>query len=183
LDIDVFSKIKLLILDVDGVFTNGILFLNSEGEEIKGFSTRDGLGIAMLIRAGVEVVMVTGRYSKTARIRANELGIKNVYEKTVFKGPICRQIISDRNLTKDQVCAMGDDIIDLAMFSEVGLKTAPADAVQEIISAADWVSSMPGGKGAIRELCELILKSKNLWEDSINFYINGGFDRNIPYKF
>ena len=175
MDTDAPSKIKLLILDVDGVFTNGTLFINSEGEEIKGFSTRDGLGIAMLIRAGVEVVMVTGRQSKTARIRANELGIKDIYEKAVFKGPVCRQIISDRKLTKDQVCAMGDDIIDLAMFNQVGLKAAPADAVQEIIFAADWVSSLPGGKGAIRELCEIILKSKHLWEDSVSFYINGGF--------
>jgi len=166
------SNIKLLILDVDGVFTDGTLFISSTEEEIKGFSTRDGLGIAMLIRSGVEIVMVTGRYSKTARIRAAELGINNIYEGTLFKGPVCRQIISDRKLTKDQVCAMGDDIIDLAMFREVGFKAAPANAVQEIISAADWVSSLPGGKGAIRELCELILKSKSKWEDSIDYYIN-----------
>ena len=166
------SNIKLLILDVDGVFTDGTLFISSTGEEIKGFSTRDGLGIAMLIRSGVEIVMATGRYSKTARIRAAELGIKDIYEGAIFKGPVCRQIISDRNLTKDQVCAMGDDIIDLAMFREVGFKAAPANAVQEVISAADWVSSFPGGKGAIRELCELILKSKNKWDDSISYYIN-----------
>ena len=166
------SNIKLLMLDVDGVFTEGTLFINSTGEEIKGFSTRDGLGIAMLIRAGVEVVMVTGRHSKTARIRAAELGIKNIYEGALFKGPICRQIISERALAKDEVCAMGDDIIDLAMFNEAGFKAAPANAVQEIISAADWISSLPGGKGAIRELCELILKSKNIWDDSISYYVN-----------
>ena len=172
MDTGIPAKIKLLILDVDGVFTDGTLFVNSEGEEIKGFYSRDGLGIAMLIRSGIEVVMVTGRYSKTVRIRAQELGIKDVYEGTVFKGPACRQIISERTLTKDQVCAMGDDIIDLAMFREVGLKAAPADAAQDVIFAADWVSSFPGGKGAVRDLCELILKSKNMWEDAVNYYIN-----------
>ena len=157
------SIIKLLILDVDGVLTDGRIFLNHMGEEIKAFSVRDGLGLKMLMAAGVDVAIITGRKSLAVEHRGRELGITDVHQGVGKKGEICRDLIRKRALATEEVCCVADDLPDLTMFDEVGLAVAVADAVQEVRERADLVTTEKGGHGAVRELCEWILKGQGKW--------------------
>ena len=161
------SKIKLLFLDVDGVMTDGRVILNDQGEETKAFDVKDGLGLRMLMSSGLEVVIVTGRKSQVLAHRSRELGIQEVYQGVKDKNALCQQLKKARDLKKEQVCALGDDIPDLAMFAESGLCVAVADAVKEVREAADFVTKSNGGFGAVREVCELILKCQGKWRDAL----------------
>ncbi len=152
------SGIKMLILDVDGVLTDGKIFINPRGEETKSFNTRDGLGIKMLIKSGVEVAIISGRSSAAVDFRAKELGIKEVHQGIKDKKGVCIRLMKDRGLKKGEAAAVGDDIVDLDMFDESGLGIAVADAPKEILDAADLVTGRKGGEGAVREVCEWILK-------------------------
>ncbi len=160
---DRFAGIKLLILDVDGVLTDGQIFLNHKGEEMKAFSVRDGLGLKMLMAGGVEVVIITGRRSSAVAYRGRELGITDVLQGIGNKRDVCRQMIEKRGLSREEVCCMGDDLPDLTMFGEVGLTVAVGDAVQEVRERADVITTKKGGHGAVRELCEWILKGQGKW--------------------
>jgi YrbI family 3-deoxy-D-manno-octulosonate 8-phosphate phosphatase len=157
------SRIKLLILDVDGVMTDGRVILNARGEEIKRFYVRDGYGVKRLLDVGIDVVIITGRKSKAVEYRAKELGIQEIYQGVKEKGSLCREVIARKNLAKDQVCCMGDDLPDLHMFSQAGISIAVADAVAEVREAASHVTEHKGGHGAVREVCELILKAQQNW--------------------
>ncbi len=157
------TKIKLLILDVDGVMTDGRVILDARGEEIKRFHVRDGHGVMRLLDAGIDVVIITGRKSKAVDYRAKELGIQEIYQGVKEKGSLCRTVIERRNLIKDQVCCMGDDLPDLSMFSQVGVSIAVADAAAEVRNAASYVTQRKGGNGAVREVCEWILKAQQKW--------------------
>lgn len=160
------TKIKLLILDVDGVMTDGRVILNAHGEETKRFHVRDGYGIKRLLDAGIAVVIITGRKSKAVEHRAKELGIQEVYQGVKEKGSLCRELIARKNLIKDQVCCMGDDLPDLSMFTQAGVSVAVADAAVEVRSAASHVTDQKGGHGAVREVCEWILKAQEGWPDT-----------------
>jgi 3-deoxy-D-manno-octulosonate 8-phosphate phosphatase (KDO 8-P phosphatase) len=157
------AGIKLLLLDVDGVLTDGCVLLNGSDEEFKCFNVRDGLGLKLLQANGVEVALVSGRASASTSRRALELGITEVHQGSYDKGAVCRQFIAERHLVKDEICAVGDDILDLAMFALSGFNFAVADAVEEVRKAADIVLSKPGGHGAVRDVCEWILKCKGSW--------------------
>ena len=161
------SKIKLLLLDVDGVMTDGRIIMNDRGEETKAFNVKDGLGLKMLMSSGLEVVIVTGRRSQVLAHRSRELGIEEVYQGVKDKNTVCRQLKKARDLKKEQVCSLGDDIPDLAMFTESGLCIAVADAVEEVREAADFITKSNGGFGAVREACELILKCQGKWRDAL----------------
>ena len=154
------ASIKLLILDVDGVLTDGRITLNERGEEVKSFDVKDGLGLKMLMSTGVEVVIITGRKSMVVEHRAKELGIDEVWQGIKDKRALSRKIIEEKGLEKNEVCCIGDDLPDLAMFMEAGLRIAVADGVEEVREEADFVTKKKGGYGAVREACELILKSK-----------------------
>ena len=157
------TKIKLLLLDVDGVMTDGRIIVNERGEEIKRFHARDGYGLKRLMSEGIDVVIITGRKSKALEHRAKELGIKEMYQGVMEKESLCREVIEQKKLTKDQVCCIGDDLPDLAMFSQAGFSVAVADAATEVRDAASYVTKKKGGRGAVREVCELILKAQQKW--------------------
>ena len=157
------ARIKLLILDVDGVLTDGRITINEKGEEVKSFNVKDGLGLKILMSTGIEVVIITGRKSMVVKHRAKELGIDEVWQGIKDKRMLCKKIIGEKGLKKEEVCCIGDDLPDLAMFMEAGLRIAVADGVEEICEEADFVTKKNGGYGAVREACEWILKSKGVW--------------------
>jgi 3-deoxy-D-manno-octulosonate 8-phosphate phosphatase (KDO 8-P phosphatase) len=164
---DMAAKIKLLILDVDGVMTDGRIMLNDRGEEIKSFNVKDGQGLRILMRAGVEVVLITGRMSKAVEHRARDLGIRELYQGIDDKESLCIELLEARRLNREQVCCIGDDLPDITLFKHAGLSIAVADAAVEVRDAARHVTKNGGGKGAVREVCELILKAQGSWPDII----------------
>ena len=157
------SRIKLLVLDVDGVLTDGKIGINELGEEIKFYHVRDGLGLKLLIKAGVGVAIVTGRVTKADRCRAEELGITDLYQGIDDKKSVCSMLLEQKGLGKNEVCCIGDDLPDIPMFECSGLPVAVRDAAEEVREAACYVTKNRGGKGAVREVCEVILKAKGLW--------------------
>jgi 3-deoxy-D-manno-octulosonate 8-phosphate phosphatase (KDO 8-P phosphatase) len=165
------ARIRLLILDVDGVLTEGFLFFDAKGETLKVFHVRDGHGIKMAQRAGIEVAWVSGRRSDAAYNRARELGINRFYEGVRDKVAILEELLTALNLTPDQVAAVGDEVVDLPLFHRVGLGVAVADAVPEAQAAAHWVTLLPGGKGAVREVCDLLLKAQGKWLEIMRLWM------------
>ncbi len=167
------GKIKLLLLDVDGVMTDGRITVNEHGEETKSFDVKDGLGLKMLMSGGVEVVLVSSRKSPVVEHRAKDLGIKEVYQGIADKRSLCEQLIKEKGLDKDEVSCIGDDLHDLAMFAESGLRMAVADAVKEVREAADFVTKSKGGFGAVREASEWILTCQGKWPSLLMALITG----------
>ena len=157
------ARTKLLFLDVDGVMTDGRIIMNDRGEETKCFDVKDGQGLKMLLSSGIEVVIITGRNSKVVSHRAHELGIKEVYQGVKEKNGLCRQLIKGKALNKEDVCYMGDDLPDIAAFHECGLSIAVSDAAGEVCTSADLITKKRGGRGAVREVCEWILKCQGKW--------------------
>jgi 3-deoxy-D-manno-octulosonate 8-phosphate phosphatase (KDO 8-P phosphatase) len=156
--------IRLLILDVDGVLTDGRLYFDAKGETLKVFHVRDGHGIKMARQGGIEVALVSGRRSDAAFHRARELGITRFYEGVRDKVAILEELLAALNLTLREAAAVGDELVDLPLFHRVGLGVAVADAPPEVRAAAHWITTLPGGKGAVREVCDLLLKAQGRWE-------------------
>ena len=154
--------IRLIVFDVDGTLTDGSIILG-EKEEWKAFNIQDGLGIRLLIKAGIEVAFITGRRSGAVRRRAKELGVQHVIQSARDKGVALRKLGEVLKITREQIAAMGDDLPDLALFRETGLKLAVADAASELRAAAHWISKTAGGCGAAREAAEMILKTQGKW--------------------
>lgn len=163
------KKIKLLILDVDGVMTDGRIILDNEGNEIKAFHVRDGHGIKIAMDAGIHVAIITGRKSRVVDRRAKELGIRDVYQKILNKGDTYAEILKKYDLKDEDVAFIGDDINDLPILRKVGFSAAVADADTHIRKIVDYVTKLGGGRGAVRETIETILKAQGKWEGS-----NGG---------
>ncbi len=157
------AAIKLLVLDVDGVLTDGRVVYDDQGREIKFFDVKDGHGLKLLQRAGVEVAWLSGRGSQANRVRAQELGVERLIEQCKVKLPALRDLMAACGVGPEQVAYMGDDLIDLPAMRAVGLALAPADAQPEARAAAHWVCTQPGGRGAVRQACELILKASGAW--------------------
>jgi 3-deoxy-D-manno-octulosonate 8-phosphate phosphatase (KDO 8-P phosphatase) len=162
--------VKLIILDVDGVLTDGSIILDNEGNEFKSFHVRDGHGIKMLIRAGIMVAMITGRYSKVVERRAHELGITEVYQKCHDKRVAYRHLIEKYFLDPKEVAYIGDDIVDLPLLKVSGFSVSVSDAAGEAKNASIMVTKNKGGRGAVREVCDFILKAKGLWEGIVDGY-------------
>ncbi|MHB9073438.1 MAG: KdsC family phosphatase [Desulfobaccales bacterium] len=159
------QAIRLLILDIDGVLTDGRLYFNAKGETLKVFHVRDGHGIKMAQRGGLEVAFISGRRSDAAYHRSRELGISRFYEGVRDKVAILEELLAALNLAPAEVAAVGDELVDLPLFHRVGLGVAVADAVSEVRAAAHWVTSLPGGTGAVREVCDLLLKAQGKWAE------------------
>lgn len=168
------KKIKLLILDVDGVMTDGSIILDNNGNEFKKFHVRDGHGIKMLIRTGVNVAIITGRESKVVERRAKELGITDVYQNYLKKIEAYEKIKEKYALKDDEIACIADDVVDLPIMKCTGLSFAVADAVVEVRKHASIVAKNKGGRCAVREAVEIILKSKGLWTGIIERYISEG---------
>lgn len=159
------ARIKLLVLDVDGVLTDGRVVYDADGREIKYFDVQDGHGLKLLQRTGVEVALLSGRESNVNRIRAKELGIEELHEDCKIKLPVFEGILSAHNLPAEEVAFMGDDLIDLPPMRAAGLALAPANAVLKVKETAHWVAPKPGGGGAVRLACELIMKNSGTWDE------------------
>ncbi|MDI6890580.1 MAG: HAD-IIIA family hydrolase [Thermodesulfovibrionales bacterium] len=168
--LEIAKKIKLIILDVDGVLTDGSIILDNEGNEFESFHVRDGHGIKMLIRAGIIVAMITGRYSKVVERRAREVGITEVYQKCYDKRVAYRHLIEKYSVDSKEVAYVGDDIVDLPLLKGSGFSVAVADAADEAKAAAMMVTKNNGGRGAVREVCDFLLKAKGLWEGILDEY-------------
>lgn len=168
---DIARNIKLLILDVDGVLTDGGIILDNEGNEFKLFHVRDGHGIKMIQRAGIQVAIITGRSSKVVERRANELGITEVYQGRYKKAETFKHITKKLKAAEKEVAYIGDDIVDIPLFKRVGLSIAVDDATDEAKSYAMMITKNRGGRGAVREVCDFLLKSKGLWEPMMREYL------------
>jgi 3-deoxy-D-manno-octulosonate 8-phosphate phosphatase (KDO 8-P phosphatase) len=159
------EKIKLLLLDVDGVLTDGTVWYGPEGELVKPFNVKDGSSLVWLKRAGIDVGILTGRSSPQVEIRAKELGIELVIQGAVIKLPIFEHYLQESGTDPETIAYMGDDLHDITILKRVGLAMAPADGVDAVKDVCDWVSQHPGGHGAVREAAELILKATGKWDD------------------
>lgn len=164
------KKIKLLVLDVDGVMTDGSIIYTDGGEELKAFDVKDGHSMKLLMRAGVEVALLTGRESGVVLHRANNLGIKMVYQGAKDKLPVFESILAEKGLKGEDVCYVGDDLVDMQAMKNAGLSVSVADGHEELKVCADYVTKRSGGRGAVREVCELILKSQSKWEQLTQKY-------------
>jgi YrbI family 3-deoxy-D-manno-octulosonate 8-phosphate phosphatase len=167
---DRLRHIRLILSDVDGVLTNGGIIFDNQGIETKRFHIRDGMGIVLWQRAGKLFGIVTGRTSQIVKIRAAELGIDIVRQGFEDKVPVIQEILEQLGLTAQQLCYVGDDLPDLAPVRYAGVGVAVADAVADLRDAADYVTEVGGGQGAVRELIERILKAQHRWEDVVRKY-------------
>ena len=168
--LEIAKNIRFVILDVDGVLTDGSIILDNKGNEIKSFHVRDGHGIKMLIRAGIHVALITGRSSKVVERRARELGITEVFQKCFDKRKAYEQLAEKYSLDDHEVAYVGDDIVDIPLLQKIGLPVVVADADDDVKASALMVTGNGGGRGAAREVCDLILKAKGLWQAIIDGY-------------
>lgn len=164
-------KISLLLMDVDGVMTDGKIYFLPEGGEAKGFNAQDGVGIRLLQRAGVRTGILSGRESSIVSRRAAELGMSIVLQKSSDKLASFHQILQQEGLTADRIGFVGDDLVDLPVFQRVGLAVAVANAREEVRRAAHYVTQAPGGQGAVREVTELILRAQDKWGEVTERYL------------
>jgi 3-deoxy-D-manno-octulosonate 8-phosphate phosphatase (KDO 8-P phosphatase) len=158
------ADIRLLLMDVDGVMTDGRIIFDSNGIESKFFNVKDGHGIKMVQRSGIEVGIISGRESQVVRNRAEELGISLVYLKAYDKLIPFQEILSKTGLVDRQVAYIGDDVIDIPILRRVGFAAAPADAIADVFPYVHFITRNGGGWGAVREVCDLLLKSQKTWE-------------------
>lgn len=154
------KEVKLLLLDVDGVLTDGTITYTHDGGESKGFNTQDGFGLRILQDAGVEVGLITARTSEAVTRRAQDLKMKYVYQGAGNKNKVYEEILLQSGLRPMQTAYMGDDWLDLKLLGRVGFAAAPANAVAEVRQRVHYVTTQYGGKGAVREICELILEAR-----------------------
>ncbi|MCF6289598.1 MAG: HAD-IIIA family hydrolase [Desulfobacterales bacterium] len=166
--------VKLLLLDVDGVLTNGTITYTDDGNEIKSFHTRDGFGLRILQQGGVEVGLITARSSKAVTRRAEELKLKHVYQKSGNKLEIFEKLLKELSLTPAEVAYMGDDWLDLPLLTRAGFSATVADGVAEVRQRVDYVTENPGGHGAVREVCDLILEARGVHWELLNRYLRKG---------
>ena len=165
------SRIKLLLMDCDGVLTDGRLWLLADGNEHKSFNTHDGLGLSLLHRAGLKSGIISGRRSQAVVRRAQELGIKFVRQGDPEKIEAFEEVLRQATVDEDEVAYVGDDLTDIPLMQRVELAVAVADAVEETRSAAHYVTQRKGGRGAVREVIEIILKSQGRWNDLVEEYL------------
>jgi len=159
------QHIKILIMDVDGVMTDGRIIINDDGRETKNFDVRDGHGIKLVQRYGIEVALLTGRQSEVVKHRANELGITEVHQKIFNKKEVFTEILQKNNLNASQAAFIGDDIIDIPVLKEAGFSATVADAIDIVKKTVDYVTKNKGGRGAVREVCEMLLQAQGRWPE------------------
>jgi 3-deoxy-D-manno-octulosonate 8-phosphate phosphatase (KDO 8-P phosphatase) len=164
------SAVRLLLFDVDGVLTDGAVLMHADGSESKSFHIRDGAALVWAQRAGLSVGFLSARTSGATAQRAAQLGIRIVSQGVAHKADAYESICRQAGLEDSAVAFMGDDLLDLPVLSRVGLSAAPADAAPEVRASVDWVSSSGGGRGAARELIELVLRAQGRWNDVVQQY-------------
>lgn len=165
------NRIKMLLLDVDGVLTDGSIIYDDNGQDIKPFNVKDGLGIRLLMKANVQVGIITGRKSSALRHRCNNLGIDIIFEGIEDKKAALDFITKHHGISLNELAFMGDDLPDLPIMTRVSLAIAVADAHPLLKKRADMITTATGGRGAVREVCEEILKAKGLWEKTVESFL------------
>ncbi|MHB9097662.1 MAG: KdsC family phosphatase [Syntrophales bacterium] len=163
--LDKIRKVRLLILDVDGVMTDGRIIIDDAGLESKHFDVKDGHGLKILMRYNIDVVLLTGRKSQVVDHRAADLGITEIHQGIRNKLEAFAGILERRKLAPEESAYVGDDVVDIPLLKRVGFAVAPADALPEVRHAADYVTDHAGGRGAVREVCEVILKAQGRWTE------------------
>lgn len=164
------SKIRLLLLDVDGVLTDGRITYDANGVESKSFDVKDGHGLKMLQRAGIKVGIITGRKSEIVALRAQELGIDILHQGAKQKLPPYTAVLLEHGLADHEVAYVGDDLVDLPILKRVGFAVTVADGVDELRGRVDYVTRRRGGHGAVREVCDLLLKEAGYWTEITERY-------------
>jgi 3-deoxy-D-manno-octulosonate 8-phosphate phosphatase (KDO 8-P phosphatase) len=162
--LDRFRKIKVFVFDVDGVLTDGTLYVFDNGEQVRRMSIKDGFALQLAIKKGYRIIVVSGSYSEAVTVRLNKLGITDVHMRVTDKKGQLEQLLQQYGVDWANVLFMGDDIPDHAVMKKAGLACAPCDAAQEIKQAAHYVSPICGGKGCVREMIEKVLKLNDHWE-------------------
>jgi 3-deoxy-D-manno-octulosonate 8-phosphate phosphatase (KDO 8-P phosphatase) len=168
---DKLNKIKLLLLDVDGVLTDGSIIYDDSGAQIKVFDVKDGLGIRLLMLAGIQVGIATGRRSQALIHRCENLGISLIMDGLSSKADVLEAVFRQTGILPEETAYVGDDLMDLPLMKSAGVSFAVADAHELVCRQADRVTSRPGGKGAVREICETILIAQNQWEIVIRRFL------------
>lgn len=158
------KNVKLVILDIDGVMTDGRIIIDDNGVEQRNFNIKDGLGVVAMQMSGIEVAIITSKKSGSVRHRAEELRIKRFHEGIKKKTEPYEQMLAEIGIGDAEVAYVGDDLVDLSLMKRVGLPIAVADAVAEVRAAAAWVTPTKGGHGAVREAAEMILKAQGKWD-------------------
>lgn len=165
------KKIKMIILDVDGVLTDGSIAIGQDGELFKSFNVRDGLGITLAQKHGIKTAIITGRKSKMLAYRAKELKINAFYQDKKNKIPAYRELQQEFNLQPEEIAYIGDDLFDLAVMNDVGFPATVNDATDEAKSVSIFISDFAGGKGAVRQIIEFILKAQGKWQAIVDSYL------------
>lgn len=163
--------IRLLICDVDGVLSDGLIYMGNNGEELKTFHVQDGYGIRCLLTSDIDVAIITGRKSKIVQDRADVLGIKHCYQGQSNKLIAFQTLLNDLNLSPEQIAYIGDDLIDLPVMQKIGLSVAVRNAHPLLLQTVDYITNLEGGKGAVREVCDLILIAQDKFDDATGLSI------------
>ena len=165
------AQIKLVVFDVDGVLTDGSLFVGDDGQEYKAFHSRDGLGMKLLRKSGVEVGIITARTSEVVKHRMENLDIQHVYQGRLDKLPALQELLAKLGLSFEQTAYVGDDVVDLPVMRQVGLAIAVQDAHPLAKQHAHWQTPHGGGRGAARDVCELIMEAQNTLDTQLNSFL------------
>jgi 3-deoxy-D-manno-octulosonate 8-phosphate phosphatase (KDO 8-P phosphatase) len=163
-------KVKILLLDVDGVLTDGRIIYDSHGRDLKFFDVHDGLGVYLLSRAGIPTVLITAKGSRTIRPRARDMRVAEVFADVSPKSKALDKIVKKYKVELNEICFVGDDLVDLCLMKKVGFPIAVFNAAPEIKQSAEYITLKSGGRGAVREVAELILKSQGKWEEAVKKY-------------
>ena len=166
------APIRLLLLDVDGVLTDGSILYSQEGTESKSFNTQDGFGLRLLLEAGMETGVITARTSKAVTRRTRDLKMRYVFQGVSEKLSAYKEIVRQSGLKPFEIAYMGDDWLDLVLLTRVGFAAVPANAVMEVQDVAHYVSGRPGGHGAVREVCDLLLEAKGIMQQVLQGYMS-----------
>lgn len=166
------KNIRCVISDIDGVLTNGILYLTTEGSELRAFHVHDGVGLKLLLCAGIEVAIITTTNNHIIDKRMEQLGIRHYFKGQLNKQRAFDTLQNQLNLSHESFAYIGDDLPDIPLIKQVGFGVAVANAVDEVKAAAQWQTQKPGGAGAVRELCDLILKTQNQFDLALDKYLN-----------
>lgn len=157
------KAVKILVLDVDGVLTDGRIMLGEDGRELRCFDVKDGFGIRALILSGLRVAVISGRESEVVKRRCENLGIEDVHQHVMEKTQACEKLLEKYGIEWKEVCFVGDDVNDLMLLGKVGLSACVADAAGELKTTCDCVTARGGGRGAVREIAQMILKAQGKW--------------------
>lgn len=164
-------RIKMLITDIDGVMTDGRIVYSIYGDELKFFDVTDGFGISLLNRAGIKTVIITAKKSRIVKMRARDLKVLKAYAGFIDKLIPFNDVLKRYNIPPEEICFIGDDLIDVPILRRVGLAVSVPNAVAEVKAIAHHITLKPGGRGAVRELCDLILKSQDKWDEVTSKYL------------